>query len=217
MKNILYISLFLIFQSCSIHHEFVLNNDNCYFNNSFFQTENTLKRIDAKDLISKIGYTDFVEKDNSEFKNRYYKSDVSITNKQTEKIFNIQKLIKYDLNGRIKFSYFIFLNGDAKIGNETFYDEQGNVLKTIDHEKGYNICWLEAIEIVKKIAKKDIKKYEVTDFNLSRTDLIEFPNENPEWNVSLYGNEEYEERDKKVYVIDGRTGKFLRTFKIRRP
>ena len=100
------------------------------------------------------------------------------------------------------------------IGKKTEYDQQGNITKVIDHEKGYQICWAEAIEIVKKIAKKDIKKYNITGFNLSHTNLNEYPKEKPVWRISLDGNEEYEIKDTKVYWIDGVTGKYIKTTKI---
>ena len=111
------------------------------------------------------------------------------------------------------------IDGDY-IGKKTEYDQQGKITKVIDYEKGYQICWLEAIEIVKQIAKKDINKYKVTSFNLLRNDLNEFPNLKPEWDVTLNGNEEYEEKShskegKKIYVIDGVTGKLIRTYRFK--
>ena len=108
-------------------------------------------------------------------------------------------------------SEFLYLNGLNRILKETHYDEQGNITKVIDYEKGYAICWAEAIEIVKKIAKRDIEKYEVTGFNLKHTNLNKFPNVKPEWVISLNGNEEYQRKPYKFYHIDGVTGKFLKT------
>ncbi|MGG6232429.1 hypothetical protein [Tenacibaculum sp. SDUM215027] len=135
-------------------------------------------------------------------------------NKQTNKQLKISKWIDYRKDGSIKSSQFIYLNGNKPVFKETHYNEQGNITKVIDYEKGYNICWAEAIAIVKKIAKKDIEKYEVTGFNLSHNNLNEFPNVKPEWQVTLDGNEEYKLKGVKVYRIDGVTGKFLRITKI---
>ncbi len=68
---------------------------------------------------------------------------------------------------------------------------------------------------MKKIAQRDIKKYRITEFNLPfRVNLNKFPNEKPEWGVSLKNNENYHPKEKKVYWIDGVTGKFLRISKI---
>ncbi|MGG6230359.1 hypothetical protein [Tenacibaculum sp. SDUM215027] len=135
-------------------------------------------------------------------------------NKQTNKQIKIEKWLRYNPEGYLSRVKFQYLNGNSNVYKETHYDNQGNITKIIDYEKGYNICWAEAIAIVKKIAKKEIEKYEITGFNLSHNNLNEFPNAKPEWQVTLDGNEEYELKDVKVYRIDGVTGKFLRITKI---
>ena len=138
----------------------------------------------------------------------------SLRNLQTDKLKNILKIIGYNHLGKIKWVEFKYLNGYINIFKEFDYNEQGKITKVIDYEKGYKICWAEAIEIVKRIAKKDIEKYQVTGFNLTHNNLNEFPNAKPEWQVVLDGNEKYNIKDIKVYRIDGINGKFLRTTRI---
>ncbi|MGG6230361.1 hypothetical protein [Tenacibaculum sp. SDUM215027] len=217
MRYFLIFFILVLFANCfSVPKEYLVNDDVCYYNDPIFNitkeelilNSKTLKQLQNKE-------DDLILIDDGKFKNRYYKfSDGEITNKQTNKQLNIGKWIRYRKNGTIKRVRFIYLNGTRDIKEEIHYDNQGNITKVIDYEKGYNICWAEAIAIVKKIAKKDIEKYEVTGFNLSHNNLNEFPNVKPEWQVTLDGNEEYKLKDVKVYRIDGVTGKFLRTTKI---
>lgn len=97
----------------------------------------------------------------------------------------------------------------------------GNVTKEIDYEKGYTICWAEAIAIVKKIAKKKIKKYGIQKFYAVHNNLNNTPKPKPLWYIGFMdGNETYQEYYNKKgsirYVIDGVTGKLLRTYYIKK-
>ena len=94
---------------------------------------------------------DIVISDNENYKNLFSVfSSNSVANYQTNKQLGIDKWILYRENKTIKKVSFIYLNGLKEIKEETHYDEQGNIINVIDYEKGYNICWAEAIEIVKK-------------------------------------------------------------------
>ena len=217
MRNLSILLLAILFFDCSsVPKEYLTNNDECHYNASIFiitKEESNLNSDIIKQLQNKK--EDLVIIDNENYKNEFSNlSSKKIINYQTDKKLNIGKWLIYGKNGIIKSSEFIYLNGTKPLFKETHYDEKGKVKKMIDYEKGYNVCWTEAIEIVKKIAKNDIEKYQVTGFNLSRVDLNEFPNEKPVWAISLAGNDEYELKDTKVYWIDGVTGKFLKTTKI---
>ncbi|MBU2949427.1 hypothetical protein KO493_01815 [Tamlana agarivorans] len=212
---ILLISFF--FAGCSsIPKEYLSNNHSCHYNNVIFNISNeelVLNPNILKQLKNK--QESIILVDNENYQNRFSNlSSSKIINYQTNKKLDIAKWIVYQKNGIIESSEFIYLNGTKSIFKEYHYNEKGNITKIIDHEKGYNICWAEAIEIVKHVAKIDIEKYEVTAYNLSRVDLNEFPNEKPQWAISLSSNKAYERKDTKVYWIDGVTGVFLKTTKI---
>jgi len=210
------VSIFLI-NCATAPKEYIATNDICYYEDPFFKISK-----DQLTLNPEIPYQlenkeqDIILIDNKNYKDRYYElSDGKIINKQTNKKTSIDKWIVYRKSGVIFSSEFIYINGGNRILKETYYDEKGNITQKIDYEKGYNICWAEAIEIVKKIAKKDIEKYEIIAFNLSyRVNLNKFPNAKPEWGITLDGNEEYDTKDTQVYWVDGITGKYLRTTKI---
>ncbi len=207
--------IILLFGCASVPKEYLDNDNICHYDDLIFNISKEELTIDL-DLLEQLKQSkkDTILVDNKLFKNEFWYSKNEITNKQTKKETNINKYLYYNNDGRIELSCFTY-NNIYLLAKETHYDEQGNITEVIDYEKGYNICWAEAIEIVKRVAKKEIEKYEVTGFNLSfRVDLNKFPNEKPEWGITLIGNEEYELKPVTVYWIDGITGKFLRTTKI---
>lgn len=207
---------FLCFGCSSLPKEYLSNDDICHYNDPIF-------RVSENELVLKPNIIEQLKKeegsliviDNDEFKNEFYNlSKNKIVNYKTNKKLGIGKWLVYTKEGNIKNCQFIYLNGTKKIKEEIHYDEKGNITKVIDYEKGYNICWAEAIEIVKNVAKKEIEKYDITGFNLSHNNLNKFPEAKPEWQITLDGNEEYERKPIKVYRIDGATGKFLKITKI---
>ncbi|OEJ98605.1 hypothetical protein A8C32_05240 [Flavivirga aquatica] len=210
--KLLYLFITLLIFSCtSVPKDYLVNNNTCNFNDSIFKITKDEMFFD----VTRLKGRELIVVNNEFFKNRFYSyEDGEITNKKTNKKLDIGKWIDYYSDGRIKSVTFIYLNGKKEINKETYYDKQGNITKVIDYEKGYNICWAEAIEIVKQLAKRDIKKYKIDSFYLSRIDLNEFPNSNPEWRVSMKGNEAYNEKDRKNYIIDGVTGKLNRTYTV---
>ncbi len=215
---LIFFTLFLLVNCSSVPKEYLSNDTICHYDDPIFNISQEELTMD-KGLLEEIKKTkkDTVLVDNKFFKDEYWYPDKyseNITNKQTNKQTNILKNIGYNLAGKIKWVEFKYINPYINIYKEFYYDEQGNITEVIDYEKGYNICWAEAIEIVKRVAKKEIEKYEVTGFNLSHNNLNEFPNAKPVWQITLDGNEEYELKPVTVYWIDGVTGKFLRTTKI---
>ncbi len=218
MRYIYILCIVSLLSGCSSTSKMYLeNNDICHYNDSIFKVSKE-DLIINNDLLQEIKARkkDTVLVDNEFFKNQYRYSiySKSISNQQTNKLINIAKSLYYNIDGQLEWVEIEYINPYIKIFKEFYYDEQGAIEKVIDHEKGYNICWSEAIEIVKKIAKRDIKKYEVTGFNLQRANIKDFPDARPIWRISLDGNEEYERKPTKVYKIDGVTGEFLGTYKI---
>jgi hypothetical protein len=178
----------------------------CHFNDAFFNIPENESEILPAD-------TTFI--DNKNLKKEVLDlGDNEITIKITNKKLNIGKWIRYK-NGKIKKYRFEYENGVAKIQEERFYDENGNVTKTIDHEKGYNLCWAEAIEIVKQKLKNELSKYDSVEYVLQRVDLNEFPNEKPVWSVGIVPEPDDKIGETTYYKIDGVTGKYLGKFTAR--
>ncbi|RLK02501.1 hypothetical protein [Tenacibaculum discolor] len=218
MRYFLIFFTLVLFAKCSsVPREYLTDDDTCYYNDPVFKISKEEMKIKVDKYYNEKNPIGTITVLNNSIVNKRYirwEKKGYITNKQTNKQIKIEKWLRYNPEGYLSRVKFQYLNGNSNVYKETHYDNQGNITKVIDYEKGYNICWAEAIAIVKKIAKKEIEKYEITGFNLSHNNLNEFPNAKPEWQVTLDGNEEYELKDVKVYRIDGVTGKFLRTTKI---
>lgn len=177
---------------------------------------------------------DSVLVDNNKFRNIYTLNNnfLEIDKSIVDKLIKVEKLLTYNLNGKIKRIYFYNIyqnNSDYFRSTDLFknliFDDTGNLIQEIDTDKGYTICWQEAIEICKKlIGKRELKKYNIKDFALRRADLNDRPNDTPLWIVSPIAKNkdgsdyesDYENKyfkDKKgslAYHIDGLTGKLLR-------
>ena len=105
----------------------------------------------------------------------------------------------------------MYQSGLVYLGKETLFDEQGNITKVIDHEKGYKICWAQAIEIVKQHIGNKYGDHDDISFILSRTNTNKSPNIQPRWSVGIY-REEVEPTP--YYRVDGITGKIVGKYKI---
>jgi hypothetical protein len=178
--------------------------------------------IDAHKIELEKG--DLIVTDNDIFSNSFYNvgNIGEVSNRKWYKQLGIDKYIGYSVEGKIKYAYFNFSIGEAKLFKEYDFNKDGNIIKTIDTDKGYTICWQEAIEICKKlIGKRELRKYNIKDFALRRADLNDRPNDTPLWIVrpiarkedgSVYENnlqDKYYKHNKGdlYYYIDGTTGK----------
>ena len=61
----------------------------------------------------------------------------------------LRKSIRYNPSKKINYSYFSL---GSYIGKEYHFDENGNVIKVIDNDEGFAICWQQALFIAKKYA-----------------------------------------------------------------
>ncbi len=224
MKYLHILLLSVFFTNCSsVPKEYVVNDTICHYNEPIF-------KINKEELVlnpnilkqSKDENGDIVISDNENYKNLFsVLSSGSIANYQTSKQLGIDKWILYRKNRTIKRVSFVYINGTKPIFKETHYNEQGKITKVIDYEKGYKICWAEAIEIVKRIAKKDIEKYHVTEFYAVHNNLNQGSvNKKPIWFIGfLKGNEKHEDKRNRKgtvrYLIDGVTGELLDKYRIK--
>lgn len=149
------------------------------------------------------------------------KSDSLITEIQhdlygiTDLKTNLTKWINYHDNGNISsVAFFLRDSSSSEIGLENYYNELCNLIKTIDHEKGYKI-WAEAIEIIKQKLKNSLSKYDSVEYILQRVDLIEFPNEKPMWSIGIVPEPDDKIGETTYYKIDGVTGKYLGKYTLR--
>ncbi len=208
--------------SCnSARKTYVTNNNLCQYDDPVFNiSKDELQLNDSISKQLKNNREELVTFDNDYYNNKYYKfEDGEVTNKLTNKQLNIGKWILYAKNGAIKRVRIIYRKGKKPIFKETHYDNKGNITQTIDYEKGYNICYAEAIAIVKKVAKRKIKKYQITEFFAAHNNLNEFPDVKPIWYIGLSkGNEKYENgyytKGQIRYRIDGVTGRVLKKYRF---
>ncbi|WP_281322241.1 hypothetical protein [Flavobacterium aestivum] len=151
-----------------------------------------------------------------------YSASRGVLNIKIDKQLGVVKYLDYSLEGKISQVSFNSSSGEAKLFKEYDFDKEGNIVKEIDNDKGYTICWQEAIEICKKlIGERELRKYNIKDFALRRADLNDRPNDTPLWIVrpiarkedgSVYENnlqDKYYKHNKGdlYYYIDGTTGK----------
>ncbi|WP_103867065.1 hypothetical protein [Aquimarina sp. I32.4] len=212
MKNkLLLLTYILINISCSAQKRFIKTNQTCLFDDPIFQIKKEEMVFDNEKYDSILSLKGVIIKDIDNFIYEIQPNTLGITDKKSK----LTKWVNYHDSNKIEsVSFFIRNSTSTNIGKEYLFNEKGQIIETIDYEKGYNICWAEAISILKKIAKKDIKKYDINTFYLSRVDLNEFPNKKPKWRISMDGNEEYSDLDRKIYEIDGVTGEFIRAYEI---
>lgn len=229
MKKKIIILFVLAFISCK-SNQVTYGQENCYKDTSFFSIS---KDELIFDLIKYQKELDNKKKkivlNNKNFEYRFYQISNSgtIVSEYINKDIDVIKNIDYYPNGNIKFvSYNHNSAALVNLYKEFTYNENGEIIKTIDYEKGFKICYNEAIEICKNlVGERNLKKYNIKSFNLERNfDDGEDPNFKPHWIVHPMPSNEDENGNKyKIdyylkyykknkgslsYVIDGVTGKY---------
>ena len=209
IKLILF-AFILINLSCTTRKGIIKRNTTCLFDNPIFKIEKGDLSFDSKrydSILSKKGKHSVNTK---KYIERIQSKKIWLTDRKNK----LTKKIKYNNSNRIEQVYFYLKQSTStKIGKEYFFNANSEITKTIDHEKGYSICWVEAIGILKKIERKTIKKHHIETFILNRVDLNEFPHAKPEWTIAMEGDIEGDYIYKR-YVIDGATGKLIKTYTV---
>lgn len=209
MKELIFIAIVInLFLSCNGHKSIVANTSLCEFDDTIAKEEmffDKRKYLKEKDTI----------KDDEVYIRRYYTHPThkTIVVVQTNKQTNIDKNIVYSKEGKIIGVWFNYR--DESIGREIDYNEQGNITKVVDHDKGYKICWAQAIEIVKQKFENRVSKYDSINYVLERVDLNEFPDERPIWSVGVAPEPDDKPGETTYYKIDGVTGKYLGKLTLR--
>ena len=160
-------------------------SNNCYADTIFnIRNEEMYLNTDKyKEVILKKDSTIIINKN---FEVRFIVlSNGIILNVKSDKKLGIQKNITYSPNGKIQNVNFNNYQGESSIYKELNFNEKGEIISTLNYDKGYSICWSEAIEICKKlVGKKAIKKYAIQEFIImNRIDLNKYPNDKATWFV----------------------------------
>ena len=215
MKNII-LKTTLLFVSFLT---FAQNNEsNCNYNDSIFKLFHSEMTFDVqKYKVETMSGYDKILVDNANYKSSFFKTNDRIGYNQVNKNINIDKTIYYYFNGKVERINFYYQpyegGGNTAIGTSTIFNPDGSVQEIYDYDKGYKICYDEAITIVKQIiGEKRIKTYEL-QFSVGRVDLNKFTDSNAEWYVGVRGNDKFYKKNKKshliTYVMHGVTGKFI--------
>jgi hypothetical protein len=149
-----YITLLTIFLfACSTSKNLQTKTLNCNFNDTILENE---KKIDISSYIKGEGGWTIIDNDSIEI--RVVPDSEGWRKYIINKKSNIAKHLIYNQKDlKVKNSFSLYNKGDFNIGNEYFYNEQGQVIKTINHNH-YNkfpICYKEIIaSTIKKAGKK---------------------------------------------------------------
>lgn len=209
MNRIFVLLIFILVLSCKTTQNKAQDVD-CLTTSEFFKILESEQTFQTEHYKTQLDTANVVLVNNDSIKRELISlGDDEVVLITTNKKLSVSKSIRYQ-NGAIKKQHFEYINGSTKIGSESHFNKQGIVTKTIDHDKGYSICFAQAIAIVKQLAKKDIEKHRLDAFYLLRNNLNEFPEAAAEWRVAMKGNESYDQDGTTFYVLDGVSGKLKR-------
>ncbi len=206
MKNSIFYIIFLFLCACSTQKQFVENDSICFFDDSIRPDEFILniKELNKKDLSSspKIVFENdsLIKKIGFEY-NEYY---VSKINKKSSIIIwlNYNKDSLY----LSSIQFFYKLDNYLEIGVERYFDNKGNIIKTIDYRQKdkYSICYKEAYLLVEKWKPRS---YEINhmerSFVVNKTDTIYT------WEVHIQHPTDFKAKSY-LYTIDAKTGKKIK-------
>ena len=185
-------------------YDFSIKENDKYFEIDKYNHDENIITYRQSDVLNNdtIYYRVFKLSDES-----YYTSEIDKKNK-------IDKSIEYHHNGFLKNIQFSYAESSTLLNKETHFDQNGNITKIIDHDKGYKICWAQAIEIVKHKRKNELAKYDAVSFILGRVDLEKFPDEKPVWSVGIDPEPDNTIGETIYHKVDGVTGKYLGKYKV---
>ncbi|WP_281322242.1 hypothetical protein [Flavobacterium aestivum] len=206
MKTYIFI-LALFFFACSSNKQLQYDTSNCDFNDKILDIDKTINIEPYKNELYKEGYSTLLENDSIE---------ITVDTKSDgwrkyiiNKISNIEKHILYDKKTlRIIHLYSFYNKGNFNIGNEYIYNDQGQVIKTIDHNQysKYPICYK---EIIQSTIKKAGSKFYFQA--LQRDSLIKNNEREYSWKVyfASHRTKKFEIIKHKFFRIDAKTGKTI--------
>jgi hypothetical protein len=202
--------------SCQSHKSILANKDICYYDTVITSQEMFFDATKYDSQFLKVRLTipstrDYFDKNTV---SRPYR-DRRILNWQTNSITPVKKYIKYTPDGKIMGVNFYYRY--APIGRSFRFDENGAITEIIDHDKGYKVCWAQAIEIAKKLDKRLLSRDSVVYVHLFREEWNNTSTFKPQWGVSIQILDKRPPNHIKrntYYGIDGITGKLIESFKL---
>lgn len=156
MKTYITFIIFLFF-ACATNKRNSYNNLECNFNENISQEEKKLNFESIKKEFEENGFYVYQENDTVKYIFEYGLKE-EFWKRKLNKITGIEKIIAFN---RKKITIvrveFIYTKGNFNIGNEYFYNEKGEIIKTIDHNQydKFPICYKEIINSTIKKADKN--------------------------------------------------------------
>lgn len=206
--------------SCQSPQAILANKAICYYDTTITKEEISFDVIKYAGLLSEERHP--ITSTNDYFDdNIIYQSinDHQISNWQTNTVTSLQKLATYTQDGKI-IDIDFYYNYEA-VGKSFRYDEKGNIEEITDHDKGYKVCWAQAIEIAKKFERRHLSRDSLIRIWLDRDEWRDTPDFKPQWKVRIVTAAKNQppptflKRDK-VFVLDGITGKLIKTYILKR-
>ena len=106
----------------------------------------------------------------------------------------LNRFVVYTPSKKINYTFY---SSGPNIGKEYHFDENGNVIKVIDNDEGFVICWQQALFIAKKNTGKKAKEWKISkDFDDDKNKKY--------WEVYYF-----EDRTR-FLVIDAQTGEIVK-------
>ena len=206
MKTYISITVLLLF-ACSSNKQNQSDISNCDFNYKISEND---KIVNVKGYVEGQGGWTITNNDSIEIR---IVPDSDGWRKYTiNKKSNIENHILYhEISLNVINSFSFYNKGYFNIGNEYIYNEQGQVIKTIDHNQydKYPVCYK---EIIKTVLKKAGDKYFL--HALYRDSILTEENTNQykyTWNVHLDKVERKTDDIKNnSYRVDAKTGNIIK-------
>jgi hypothetical protein len=203
--NLAFFMLFIF--ACSSNKQLQSDTSNCDFNDKISESEKIININTYRKQLHKDGFFTLIENDTVE--NYITINSKGYSKKKLNKITDLLKIINYDtLTLKVTNSFSFYKKGSFTIGNEYIYNDQGQVIKTIDHNhySKYPICYK---EIIQSTIKKAGNKFYFQA--LERDSLIKNNEKEYSWKVyfASHRSKEFEIIKHKFFRIDAKTGKTI--------
>ncbi|MDI9311871.1 MAG: PepSY domain-containing protein [Limnohabitans sp.] len=204
MKKIYLIFSIFILLACSSTKQIQYNTSDCTLDDKISGNE---KLLDAKPYIKGSGGWTIIENDTCKI--RVSSGADGFTKRYHNKKNGIIKLLNYNKNTlKINSSNFYYSIGNLNIGNEYFYNDKGEVIQTIDHNRydKYPICYKDIIKIATKKMGKNYYIHALSRDSLNINNGLKYI-----WHVSMSDSiSKFPTVISKYYKIDAKTGEILK-------
>ena len=208
MKTIYIYILILVFSSCSSTKPLQYDTSSCNFDDRILESDKILNFEAVKKEFNKEGYYVYIDNDSIHYSLTYGVENQYWIRKEN-KIISIEKIISYDKKSlKVINSFSFYKKGSFNIGNEYFYNDKGEVIKTIDHNQysKYPICYKDIIKIATKKMGKNYIFQALSRDSLSINNDLKYI-----WHVSMSDSiTKSPTVISKYYKIDAKTGEILK-------